>query len=254
MDNPVTLLMGASRGIGAALAYAVAADGGALMLVARSRGPLEALASDIRSRGGVAATFVGDLSERGIAIEIVRQTLTRFGRIDHLVNNAAVIEPVQRIAQVDPLQWAENLRINVGSLYLNCQAVLPTMIAQEAGVIVNLSSGAAHRPVDGWSAYCASKAASLMLTQVLTLEVPSTVRIYAFQPGAVDTPMLDSVRQTGLSEYSQRPRETLLPADLPARVIAYLCRECPADLAGQELTIRDPALRQRVGLPERDYQ
>ena len=122
--------MGASRGIGAALAHAVAAGGGALMLVARSRGPLEALASDLRSRGAVVETFVGDLSERGVAIEIVRQTLMRFGRIDHLVNNAAVIQPVQRIAQVDPLQWADNLRINVGSLYLNCQAVLPTMIAR----------------------------------------------------------------------------------------------------------------------------
>jgi NADP-dependent 3-hydroxy acid dehydrogenase YdfG len=254
MDRPVTLLMGASRGIGAALAHAVADDGGALMLVARSRDALEALASDIRRKGGVVGTFVGDLSEPGIATEIVRQTLIRFGRIDHLVNNAAVIEPVQRLAQVDPLRWAGNLRTNVGSLYLNCQAVLPTMVAQSVGVIVNLSSGAAHRPVDGWSAYCASKAASLMLTQVLTLEVPDTVRIYAFQPGAVDTSMLDSVRQSGLSEYSQRPRETLLPPELPARVIAYLCRESPADLAGQELTIRDPELRQRVGLPDINYQ
>jgi short-subunit dehydrogenase len=95
MDRPVTLLMGASRGIGAALAHAVADDGGALMLVARSRDALEALASDIRRKGGVVGTFVGDLSEPGIATEIVRQTLIRFGRIDHLVNNAAVIEPVR---------------------------------------------------------------------------------------------------------------------------------------------------------------
>jgi NAD(P)-dependent dehydrogenase (short-subunit alcohol dehydrogenase family) len=85
------------------------------------------------------------------------------------------------------------------------------------------------------------------------LEVDPAVRIYAFQPGAVDTDMLADVRSAGLSEYSRRGRETLLSPELPARVVTFLCREKPADLSGQELTIRDPTLRARVGLPDGDY-
>jgi NAD(P)-dependent dehydrogenase (short-subunit alcohol dehydrogenase family) len=107
--------------------------------------------------------------------------------------------------------------------------------------------------VEGWSAYCASKAASLMLTRVVALETRASIRIYAFQPGAVDTDMLGNVREAGLSEYSSRPRETLLPPELPSRIVAFLCKERPADLSGQELSIRDPDLRARAGLPDGDY-
>ena len=245
--------MGASRGIGAAVARTLAAEGASVFLVARSREPLERLANDIREQGGMAEILVHDLSEREAAEDAVAAVLKRFGRLDHLINNAAVIDPVQHIGEADPQAWARAIRINLGGVFLNCRAALPVFEKAGGGVIIMLSSGAAHRPVEGWSAYCASKAASLMLTRVMALETGPQIRIYAFQPGAVDTDMLGNVREAGLSEYSRRARETLLPPELPSRVVAFLCRERPTDLSGQELSIRDPDLRARVGLPDGNY-
>ena len=252
-SGQVSLVMGASRGIGAAVARTLAAEGASVFLVARSRAPLEGLALDIREKGGTAEILVRDLSEREAAEDAVAAVLKRFGRLDHLINNAAVIDPVHHIGEADPQAWARAIRINLGGVFLNCRAALPVFEKAGGGVIVTLSSGAAHRPVEGWSAYCASKAASLMLTQVMALETGPPIRTYAFQPGAVDTDMLGNVREAGLSEYSRRPRETLLPPELPSRVVTFLCRERPADLSGQELSIRDPDLRARVGLSDGDY-
>jgi len=252
LAGQVSLVMGASRGIGAAIARELAAEGASVLLVARSREPLEKLALEICQAGGTAHVLVRDLSEPSAAEDAVAEAMGRFSRVDHLINNAAVIEPVTRLGEADPEAWAKAIRINLGGVFLNCRAVLP-LFQKKGGVIVTLSSGAAHRPVEGWSAYCASKAGSLMLTRSMALEVDPAVRIYALQPGAVDTEMLADVRMAGLSEYSRRPRETLLPPELPSRIVAFLCRERPADLSGQELTIRDPELRARVGLPDGDY-
>lgn len=253
LAGQVSLVMGASRGIGAAIARELARDGATVILVARSRKPLAQLTREIEDEGGKAEALVRDLSEPRAAQDIVDVVMGRLGRIDHLINNAAVIEPLALLGEADPAAWARAIRINLGGVFLNCRAVLPTF-RHNSGVIVNLSSGAAHRPVEGWSAYCASKAASLMLTRCMALEADEAIRIYAFQPGAVDTEMLADVRSAKLSEYSRRGRETLLPPELPARVVAFLCREKPADLSGQELTIRDPDLRARVGLPDGDYE
>ena len=252
LAGQVSLVMGASRGIGAAIARELASEGACVMLVARSREPLEKAGLEIGKAGGTAHVLVRDLSEPSAAEDAVSEAMHRFGRIDHLINNAAVIEPVSRLGEADPSAWAHAVRINLGGVFLNCRAVLP-LFRERGGVIVTMSSGAAHRPVEGWSAYCASKAAGLMLARSLALETNPAIRIYALQPGAVDTDMLADVRKAGLSEYSRRPRETLIRPELPSRIVAFLCRERPADLSGRELSIRDPELRARVGLPEGDY-
>ena len=251
LTDQVALVMGASRGIGAAIGRKLAGEGASVLLVARSREPLEKAALEIGKAGGTAHVLVRDLSEPA-AEEAVSEAMHRFGRIDHLINNAAVIELVSRLGDADPNAWAQAVRINLGGIFLNCRAVL-RRFGERGGVIVTLSSGAAHRPVEGWSAYCASKAAGLMLARSLALEANPATLIYALQPGAVDTDMLVAVRKAGLSEYSRRPRETLIRPELPSRIIAFLCRERPADLSGRELTIRAPELRARVGLPEGDY-
>jgi NAD(P)-dependent dehydrogenase (short-subunit alcohol dehydrogenase family) len=253
LSGTVSLVMGASRGIGAATARQLAAEGAAVVLVARSREPLDMLAAEIRSRGGTALPMVRDLSDPDAAASVVSEALANFGRIDHLINNAAVIEPVATLHDASPGAWARAIRTNLGGVFLNCRAVLPVFQKAGRGVIIHLSSGAAHRPVEGWSAYCVSKASTLMLTLCLAVEEGQIISVYALQPGAVDTEILAQVRQAGLSEYSSRPRETLLSPELPARVITWLCSERPADLSGQEITIRDPALRARVGLPDGNY-
>ncbi len=254
LTGSVSLVVGASRGIGEALARVLAAAGAEVVLTARSAAAITAIAADIRAGGGRAAAYACDIADAAAVEALIATTVAKHGRIDHVINNAAVIAPVARLTAVDPEAWAGLISINVTGVFAVCRAVLPHLRRAGRGVIVNLSSGAAHRPVDGWSAYCASKAATRLFTEVMAVEEQySGIRIYGFQPGAVDTGLLAQVRSAGLSEYSARSRDTLLPPELPARAIAWLCAVQPEDLSGQELTIRDAALRARIGLPERDY-
>lgn len=249
----VSLVMGASRGIGAATAQALARQGAHVALVARDAERLAALADEIARAGGAASVIAADLSAPDAPEAALAAALERCGRLDHLINNAATITPVARLVDVDPKDWTRGVSLTLGATFRACRAALAHFERAGAGVIVHLSSGAAHRPVEGWSAYCAGKAAAAMLMRSIALEKSAALRVYALQPGAVDTDMLGEVRAAGLSEFARRPRETLISPDLPAALIAWLCREQPADLDGGELTIRDPALRRRAGLPEGDY-
>ena len=115
------------------------------------------------------------------------------------------------------------------------RAVLPAMAAAGRGRIINLSSGAAHRPLEGWSAYCAAKAGLAMLTRSLQLEYGEYgIRSFGFSPGVVDTGMQAEIRASGINPVSRLPRESLAPADEPATGIVYLCAAASDALAGQE--------------------
>jgi NAD(P)-dependent dehydrogenase (short-subunit alcohol dehydrogenase family) len=245
--------MGASRGIGAATARALANDGAHVVLLARDAGRLAALAGEITGAGGAATIFPADLAQPDAAEAAVAATLLECGRLDHVIVNAATIAPLARLVDVDPQEWMRGVDLTLGAPFRACRAALRRFTRAGAGVIVHLSSGAAHRPVEGWSAYCAAKAGAAMLMRSIALEKDASVRLYAVQPGAVDTDMLGEVRAAGLSEFAARRRDTLISPDLPAQLIAWLCREQPVDLDGQELTIRDATLRRRAGLPEGDY-
>jgi NAD(P)-dependent dehydrogenase (short-subunit alcohol dehydrogenase family) len=118
------------------------------------------------------------------------------------------------------------------------------MLARGGGTIVNLSSGAAHKPMEGWSAYCAGKAGLAMVTRSLHLEYAARgVRAFGFAPGVVDTDMQGAIRASGMNPVSQLPRASLAPAERPAWAIAWLCTAEADPLTGQELDIRaDPFL------------
>lgn len=255
LAGTVSLVFGASQGIGAATARALAEDGSAVLLASRREGTLEEIAAVIREAGGRAEAVACDIGDPVAVEDAVERARSLFGRLDHVVNNAGVIEPIGALADTDPEAWARATRVNVAGLFNGCRAALRAFrTSRRAGVIVNLSSGAAHRPLEGWSSYCADKAAALALFRNLALETRDTdVRVYAFQPGAVATGMLDRIRAAGMGYVAQLPSHQLLPPELPASVVAWLMRKEAADLAGRELTIRDAALRRRVGLPEREY-
>ena len=114
---------------------------------------------------------------------------------------------------------------------------------------MNVSSGAAHHPLEGWGAYCASKAALAMLTRQCALEAGDKgVRVYGFAPGTVDTQMQEMIRASGLNRVSLMRPEDHAPAHEPAQAMTWLCSTEAADLAGQELSVRDPELRRRAGI------
>jgi NAD(P)-dependent dehydrogenase (short-subunit alcohol dehydrogenase family) len=253
LTGSVALVTGASAGIGAAIAKALATRGANLMLLARRAEALQVVAGEVRAMGVEATTAVADVTDPAALQLAVADALARFGRIDALVNNAGVVEPIASPHQADPAAWARCVEINLTGVFNACHAVLPHMLGRGAGVIVNISSGAATRALEGWSAYCAAKAGAAMFTQSLAAEYAARgLRCYGFVPGTVDTDMQVLIRASGINPVSRLRRETLLPPELPARCVAWLCSPAAADLPAGEQSIRDPSLRARVGLPERE--
>jgi NAD(P)-dependent dehydrogenase (short-subunit alcohol dehydrogenase family) len=140
------------------------------MLTARDGKLAAEVAGGIVAEGGTAASMACDVADYAAVEGLVAATTQRFGRPDILINNAGVIEPIATIATSDPAAWATNIQINLVGAFNAVRAVLPGMIAAGGGTIVNVSSGAALRPLEGWSAYCSGKAGVAMLTQAIKLE------------------------------------------------------------------------------------
>jgi NAD(P)-dependent dehydrogenase (short-subunit alcohol dehydrogenase family) len=123
------------------------------------------------------------------------------------------------------------------------------MLSAGGGTIVNVSSGAAIRPLEGWSAYCSAKAGLHMLTRAVALETAAKgIRVFGFQPGTTDTDMQVLIRASGVNPVSQIPRGNLTPVALPAKSIVYLCTKAADDLIGQDFSLNEPSFRARLGL------
>jgi NAD(P)-dependent dehydrogenase (short-subunit alcohol dehydrogenase family) len=249
LTGKVIIVTGASRGIGAAAATALAREGAAVMLTARDGSLAGDVAQSIIAAGGRASATACDVSDYATVEAVVAETEGRFGRIDALINNAGVIEPIASVADSDPAAWARNIEINLIGAYFPVRAVLPRMIEAGGGTIVNVSSGAATRPLEGWSAYCTGKAGLAMLTRAIMLENPSNgIRVFGFQPGTTDTDMQVTIRASGINMISKIPRENLTPVAHPAAAIVYLCTPAADDLNGQEFSLRDEPFRARLKL------
>lgn len=249
LDGLVILVTGASRGIGRATALESASRGAVVWLTSRDRAACEGVAQEIREAGGTAYADACDVTDFDSVAALAQRIVDQHGKIDALVNNAGVIQPIASVWETDPDAWAQSITVNLVGVYNGCRAVLPYLTDAGRGVIVNVSSGAAHKPKEGWSAYCAGKAGVAMLTQSLALEAGSLgVRVYGFQPGVVDTHMQELIRESGINEVSRLRRDQLADPAEPAHIISWLISEDAADLAGKELTIRDAKLRERAGL------
>jgi 3-oxoacyl-[acyl-carrier protein] reductase len=246
LDGKVIIVTGASRGIGAAAAAELAKAGATVVLTARDAKLTHDVAASI---GPAASAHPCDVSVYAAFAALVAATKSRFGRLDALINNAGVIEPIAAIAESDPAAWARNIEINLTGAYYAIRAVLPGMLADGGGTIVNVSSGAAIRPLEGWSAYCSGKAGLHMLTRAIALEtVDKGIRVFGFQPGTTDTDMQVLIRASGVNPVSQIPRANLTPVAHPAAAIVYLCTPAADDLNGQEFSLRDDGFRARLEL------
>jgi NAD(P)-dependent dehydrogenase (short-subunit alcohol dehydrogenase family) len=179
----------------------------------------------------------------------VEATVATFGSLDVLINNAGVIEPIAHLAASDPEAWGQAIDINLKGVYHGMRAAMPVMLAAGGGTILTVSSGAAHGPVEAWSAYCASKAGAAMLTRCADKEGrEGGLRAMGLSPGTVATDMQREIKASGINPVSQLDWSDHIPADWPARALMWMCGPDADDWLGQEISLRDDAIRRRVGL------
>jgi NAD(P)-dependent dehydrogenase (short-subunit alcohol dehydrogenase family) len=249
LDGEVALVTGASRGIGASTARALANAGAAVAVTARRIDEAGAVVAEIANTNGRAIAVACDVGEATSVEDAVRETGRRLGAPTILVNNAGRITPIGKFGEVAVEDWAAVIDVNLIGAVRMTSAVLPAMLANGRGTIVNVSSGAGRRAMEGWSAYCASKAGLNMLTQSLAVEYGRAgLRVFSLAPGIVDTDMQSSIRASGIGPIAKLPRSMLAGPDDPAKAVAFLCSPDGEAFAGQVLDIRDAKFREAAGL------
>lgn len=246
MQGKVVAITGASRGIGAAAARVFAAAGANVALLARSEREIDALAAEI---GPAALALRCDVADWASVQQAVATVVQRFGRLDVLVNNAGTIDPITRLADVDPAAWGRAVDVNLKGVFHGLRAAIPVMRAQGSGTIITVSSGAARAALEGWSSYCAGKAGALMLTQAAHLEEgPHGIRVLGLSPGTVATEMQVKIKASGINPVSQLDPAVHIPADWPARALLWMCGPEADPWLGTDVMLRDEAVRKAVGL------
>jgi NAD(P)-dependent dehydrogenase (short-subunit alcohol dehydrogenase family) len=246
MSGKVVLITGASRGIGAAAALEFAKAGAKLALLSRDADRIAALAGQI---GPAALAIPCDVGRFWEIEAAVNATVATFGRLDVLIGNAGVIDPIAQLADADPSDWGKAIDINLKGIFHGMRAALPVMLAQGGGTILTISAGAAHNAVEGWSAYCASKAGAAMLTRMADHENRSHgIRAMGLSPGTVATDMQSAIKASGVNPVSQLDWSVHIPADWPARALVWMCGAGADAYIGQEISLRDDAIRRLVGL------
>ena len=246
LTGKTALITGASRGIGAAAARVFVARGANVVLAARSGDAISALAAEL---GEKALAIPCDVADPEAVAAMVAQTETHFGALDILIIYAGMIEPIARLEDSDPAGWGAVIDINLKGVYFGIRAALPGMKTRGGGTIITISSGAANNAIEGWSHYCASKAAAKMLTAMVHKEEGDAgIRSLGLSPGTVATEMQREIKASGINPVSQLDWSDHIPSEWPAMALLWMCGPEADDWLGQDISLRDESIRRDVGL------
>jgi 3-oxoacyl-[acyl-carrier protein] reductase len=216
LDGKLAIVTGASAGIGAACARALAAEGAQLVITARRQQRLDELAAELRAAGATVVTVTGDAREEATAQRTVAAATAAAGRVDILVNNAGVGN-YKNLADTSAVEYDEMMDSNVRSTFLFTRHVVPSMLAQRAGTILMISSMAGLYGFAGEAVYCATKFAQVGFAQALDRELrPQGIKVGVICPGGVKT---EFALGRGRTEASVAASDMLEPADVAGAVI-----------------------------------
>jgi NAD(P)-dependent dehydrogenase (short-subunit alcohol dehydrogenase family) len=193
LGGQVAVVTGGGRGLGRAIACALARAGATVAVIARSEHELDTTVGQITEAGGRSAAFPADVSATDAVRSAIASIRSKFGPVDLLVNNAGVSGPIGPLSETDTDSWWQCLETNLRGTFLCSRSVLPEMISRQRGRIINAASGAGTMAIPYLSAYVTSKAALLRLTENLAAEVRAHgVFAFAIEPGTVRTAMAES--------------------------------------------------------------
>jgi 3-oxoacyl-[acyl-carrier protein] reductase len=228
LDGKIAIVTGASQGIGKAMALAFALEGANVVVTARTAQALDDLAGQIGHMGREALAVPADLRIDEDIAKIADGTLARFGRIDILVNNAAIIHPPLDLVELDAHLWRDVIEVNLTAAALLTKAVLPGMIENQSGKIINISSIGGRKGGKGRSAYRVTKAGLISLTESVAAEVkPYSIDVNCICPGGVKT---EGFRQAFGESRAENPK--LMRPEEVAEVGVFLASAASSAITG----------------------
>lgn len=190
LENKSAVITGAANGIGFAIAQAMSSEGAAVVMGDINDEDGQAAAKTIQDTGGNATYAHCDVSSIDEVAALVANAISRHGKLDILVNNAAVAIGGMPIHDMTTEQWDRLIAVNLSSVFYGCKAALPHMIEAGKGSIINLASAQGHVGLDGWTAYAGAKGAIMSMTRQMAVEFGAKgIRVNSISPGTIETPM-----------------------------------------------------------------
>lgn len=251
MTAPTVIVTGASGGLGRGIAIELAKLGANPILTGRRAEALEETAELVQATGAQSAVVVGDLTAEKTIQRLARTAADEFGQLNAVIHNAGTLDPIIRAEHTTLANWQTAFHINLFSVVMLTQAVLP-MLRESHGRVVNVSSGASVKGYPTWGIYGSTKAALNHFTMTLSAEEPDVTTI-AVRPGTVDTDMQAKIREEGAdvmpeSMYARfvglHENQELLDPAKPGHAIAVLALYAPPDWSGEYLNWADDRIRQ----------
>jgi 3-oxoacyl-[acyl-carrier protein] reductase len=234
----VALVTGASQGIGRTCALRLARDGATIAVAARNQEKLNELVSEITGAGGKAAAFVLDVADEDQVKEAIKAAIAQFGKIDILVNNAGITRD-QLVMRMKRADWDAVLQTNLTSAYLCIQAVIPSMLKQRWGRIINITSVFGQMGQAGQANYSASKAGMIGLTMAIAREIGSrSITCNAIAPGFIETAMTAVLSEEfKQAAVKQIPLGRVGTPDDVAGAVAFLASDDASYITGHVLSV-----------------
>ncbi|MBI4258052.1 MAG: SDR family oxidoreductase [Thaumarchaeota archaeon] len=242
MKERVAIITGSGRGIGRAIAKAYASEGARVVITSRTTSELEGVAGEIKASGGSVIAVPSDITKSRDIAKVVDSALKAFGRIDVLVNNAGVPGPQKPLLEIEESEWDSTMQVNVKGAFLFSKAVVPYMLRQKAGNIINISSGAGEKRPRGnvrSLPYNVSKFAIEGFSHVLSVQLKGTgINVNALKPGFIRTRFQDSWSPEDFKKHLAEVGEIHEP-EYVKDLAVYLASLGPGELTGESLSAKE---------------